>query len=107
MTQKPYSPQTLSERWGCSAEKIRIMCKNGELSSFTIGKLIRIPAIEVERIECESGDLQSTEENTHSLGTSQDEHNRFESRLVRRTKGLRNLALVKCGTPEASQKVSG
>lgn len=83
------------------------MCKNGELSSFTIGKLIRIPAIEVERIECESGDLQSTEENTHSLGTSLDEHNRFESRLVRQTKGLRNLALVKCGMPDINHKANG
>src|SRR5262245_875472 len=49
---RPYTPETLAERWGCSAEKIRLMFHNGELAGFRLGKLIRIPAIEVERFEC-------------------------------------------------------
>jgi excisionase family DNA binding protein len=49
---KPFSPESLAERWGCSAEKVRQMCHGGELPSFRLGKLIRIPAIEVERYEC-------------------------------------------------------
>jgi excisionase family DNA binding protein len=48
---KPFSPETLAERWGCSAEKIRQMFHQGELAGFRLGKLIRIPANEVERFE--------------------------------------------------------
>lgn len=46
-----YSPQTLAERWSCSAQKVRAMCRSGELASFTYGKLIRISAAEVARFE--------------------------------------------------------
>jgi excisionase family DNA binding protein len=54
VTARPYSPQTLAERWGCSDQKIRNMLDAGELSGFRLGKLIRIPASEVERYECQS-----------------------------------------------------
>ena len=104
---KPYSPQTLGEHWGCSAEKIRLMCRDGELASFTLGKLIRIPASEVERFECKSGDLPDTEENGRSLGTSQEDRNRFESRLVRQTEGLPKVAPVNSGTPDPRQSRNG
>jgi excisionase family DNA binding protein len=49
---KPYSPESLAERWDCSAEKVRQMVHRGELDGFRLGKLIRIPAIEVEKYEC-------------------------------------------------------
>lgn len=52
MTARPFTPETLAERWECSAQKIRNMIMNGEIAAFRLGKLIRIPAIEVERIEC-------------------------------------------------------
>ena len=52
MNEKPFTPETLAERWGCSAEKVRLMFHDGELVGFRLGKLIRIPAIEVERYEC-------------------------------------------------------
>lgn len=41
---RPYSPETLAERWGCSAEKVRLMYRNGELAGFRLGKLIPTPA---------------------------------------------------------------
>lgn len=82
---RPYSPQTLAARWGCSAEKIRIMCKNGELASFTLGKLIRIPAGEVERYECQSTPSQDTGESLRSRGESLDDCTRAEYRLARLT----------------------
>lgn len=103
MTDKPYSPQTLAKHWGCSAEKIRIMCRDGELACFTLGKLIRIPASEVGRVEC--GDLPDIEENGPSLGMKADE--RFVSRLVRQTEGLRNLAPLNFGKPEPSRSQAG
>ncbi len=38
---KPYSPETLGERWGCSAQMVRQMFHNGDLAGFRLGKLIR------------------------------------------------------------------
>lgn len=48
---KPFSPETLAERWGCSAATVRSMCKRGEIAYFRLGKLYRIPATEVGRFE--------------------------------------------------------
>ena len=40
----PWTPETLAERWGCSAAIIRRLCRNGELAHFRLGgKLLRIP----------------------------------------------------------------
>jgi excisionase family DNA binding protein len=63
---RPYSPQTLAQRWGCSAEKIRRMYRNGELAGFELGKLIRIPAAEVERFECQNTTSPCIAENGRS-----------------------------------------
>jgi excisionase family DNA binding protein len=49
--ERPYSPEALGERWGCSAQKVRTMFHDGEITGFRIGKMIRIPASEVRRIE--------------------------------------------------------
>jgi excisionase family DNA binding protein len=49
--ERPYSPEALGERWGCSAQKVRTMFHDGEITGFRIGKMIRIPAAEVRRIE--------------------------------------------------------
>jgi excisionase family DNA binding protein len=71
-TAKPFSPETLAERWDCSAEKVRQMVHRGELPGFRLGKLIRIPAIEVERYECaqtqlpKDMNLSPTEESSQS-----------------------------------------
>lgn len=67
MSAKPYSPETLAERWDCSSEKVRQMFHRGELNGFRLGKLIRIPAIEVQRYECQLRTSSShTEENSPS-----------------------------------------
>lgn len=72
---KPYSPETLArpftvpalaQRWECSEGLVRKMIERGELSSFRLGTLIRIPAAEVAKIECHTAsndseaDLQSS-----------------------------------------------
>lgn len=46
-----FTPDTLADRWACSAQHVRDMIGRGELRSFRAGKLLRIPASEVERIE--------------------------------------------------------
>jgi excisionase family DNA binding protein len=70
VSERPYSPETLGDHWGCSAEKIRQMCRRGDLAFFRLGKLIRIPANEVERIECQNTDSSSTEGNGASPHTA-------------------------------------
>jgi excisionase family DNA binding protein len=102
---RPFSPETLGERWGCSAEKVRQMCRSGELTSFRLGKLLRIPASEVERIECQNTDSSSTAANGASLTPSQGEA-AFESRLARQTEGLPRLALVSSGGREPDRNPS-
>lgn len=47
-----YTVRSLAQRWECSEGMIRKLIRQGLLQSFTIGTLIRIPAIEVERFEC-------------------------------------------------------
>ena len=51
---KPYSPQTLAERWGCGESTVRNLIRRNELATFRIGTLIRISADEVERFECQN-----------------------------------------------------
>lgn len=47
----PYSPETLAERWGVSANAVRKRCAAGDLKHFRFGKLYRIPADVVEEFE--------------------------------------------------------
>lgn len=68
-TAKPFSPESLAERWDCSAEKVRQMVHRGELNGFRLGKLIRIPAIEVERYEC-AETQQQKDMNSSNITTS-------------------------------------
>lgn len=95
--QKPYTPVTLAERWGCSAEKIRRMCRAGELAKLPLGpKLIRIPASEVERFECQATESERTEESLSS-STPMTEDRLFDARLALMTGGSQRLALVHSG----------
>jgi excisionase family DNA binding protein len=97
MGERPYSPETLADRWGCSSEKIRRMYHDGELAGFRLGKLIRIPANEVERVECLTNTACESTEADSASSTQIRSEAEFESRLVRMTGGSRNLALVSSG----------
>jgi len=58
---RPYTPEMLADRWGCSSETVRTLIKRGELRGFRVGKLFRIPAQAVEEYECQtstSGDCE-------------------------------------------------
>lgn len=100
---KPFSPESLADRWACSAEKVRLMYRNGELSGFRLGKLIRIPATEVERYECQNTELSDTGGVTASPLPTQTEDG-FASRLVRQTVGSQRLALVNTGEPSTNRR---
>lgn len=48
---RPYTPDSLAERWGVSAETVRQLVKRGELPGFRVGRMIRIPVQAVEEFE--------------------------------------------------------
>jgi hypothetical protein len=79
------------------------MCRRGELPYFRLGKLIRIPANEVERLECQNTASCSTEAN----GASPTGNHGFELRLERLTEGSPKLALVQSGGPSPSHSPRG
>jgi len=64
----PFTVETLAERWGCSAGAIRNRIRNGEIQCFRIGTLIRIPANEVEKIECPNIVSSASEAASQSSG---------------------------------------
>ena len=92
-TPKPFSPQTLAERWGCSSETVRTMCHSGAIGWFPVGKLIRIPAAEVERYECQTTGSSSTGDVSASPTPTRSE-DAFASRLVRQTGALPKFAPI-------------
>lgn len=47
----PYTPETLADRWGVTANAVRKKCAAGQLAHFRFGKLYRIPAHVVEEYE--------------------------------------------------------
>ena len=53
LTEKPYTPDTLAERWGCSAQTVRNIISQGDLPAFRVGRLFRIKPEAVEEYECQ------------------------------------------------------
>jgi hypothetical protein len=51
--ERAFSTTMLAAHWGCSPAHIRGMISRGELESFRIGTMIRIPAKEVARLDRE------------------------------------------------------
>ncbi|WP_090737635.1 helix-turn-helix domain-containing protein [Paracoccus homiensis] len=51
---RPYTPDMLADRWGCSAETVRAMIRNGELPAFRVGRMMRVTQQTVEDYECGS-----------------------------------------------------
>jgi excisionase family DNA binding protein len=105
MSARPFSPETLADRWGCSSDTIRNMCRRGDLRAFRLGRLIRIPAQEVERFECQNTESLSTEINSASPTMTRAE-DAFASRLARQTVGSPKLALVNFGGREADHQAT-
>jgi excisionase family DNA binding protein len=51
---RAYTVASLAEEWECSEGVIRKAIAEGRLGHFRIGNLIRIPADEVRRFECQT-----------------------------------------------------
>jgi excisionase family DNA binding protein len=52
MSARAYTVASLAQEWECSEGVIRKLVASGQLGSFRIGALIRIPAEAVQRFEC-------------------------------------------------------
>lgn len=73
MDQLPFTVRTLAQRWGCSEGAVRNRIAANELRTFRIGALIRIPASEVERIECPNTASNDSAADTPSSGSMKPE----------------------------------
>jgi excisionase family DNA binding protein len=71
---RAYTVATLAEAWECSEGTIRKLIGDGELGCFRLGTLIRIPAEEVARFECQNIPSSGSEKATQSsIETPQDD----------------------------------
>ncbi|WP_406646954.1 helix-turn-helix domain-containing protein [Aliisedimentitalea scapharcae] len=67
---RPFTPDQLADRWGCSGETIRAMIRRGELSAFRVGgKLLRIAQATVEEYECGTTESVASKDDLSSCGT--------------------------------------
>ena len=74
--ERPYSPKTLAERWGCSKDVVYDLINRKELPYFRVGKkLIRITAEEVMRWE----EARST--GSANLTTDSSSHGQMRERV--------------------------
>lgn len=73
MTARAYTVASLAQEWECSEGVIRKLVASGSLRSFRIGTLIRIPADEVERFECQNIASNDSETASPSSGETAGE----------------------------------
>jgi len=71
-----FSPETLAERWGCSARHVRDLCNEGQLRHFKVGRMFRIRREALEEFEWRENNMtihggsQSSKESIVSPGMS-------------------------------------
>lgn len=70
MSARAYTVASLAREWECSESVIRKLVATEQLRSFRVGTLIRIPAAEVERFECQNIASNDSEADTPSSGAT-------------------------------------
>ena len=73
MTARAFTVASLAAQWECSEGVIRKLIAGGQLRSFRIGTLVRIPADEVERFECQNIASNDSEADSPSSGETKQE----------------------------------
>lgn len=67
---RPFTPDTLAERWGCSGETVRAMIRRGDIPAFRVSTAgYRITAQAVEDYECASINSDTSTGDMSSCGT--------------------------------------
>ncbi|WP_152612544.1 helix-turn-helix domain-containing protein [Leisingera sp. ANG-M7] len=67
---RPFSADTLAERWGCSAESVRQLARQGAIRYFRVGKMYRFPKSAVEEFECQTSGSDASAAASASTGTT-------------------------------------
>lgn len=70
---RAYTVASLAREWECSEGVIRKLVASGALRSFRVGILIRIPAEEVQRFECQNIASNDSAEASPSSGVTAEE----------------------------------
>ena len=85
MHARAFTVSSLAREWECSESVIRKLVRQGHLRCFRIGTLIRIPADEVQRFECQNIASNDSAEDMPSSGESAepDEDEDFTPRIGR------------------------
>lgn len=90
---RPYTPETLAERWSCSSQHIRDLVSKGDLRAFRVGRLIRIRPEEVERYETWQ-ETVSESSNTEEFGASTGEKQENLNDVFSVQKAVNKLSVV-------------
>jgi excisionase family DNA binding protein len=83
VTARAFTVASLAQEWDCSEGAIRKLVATGALGSFRVGTLIRIPAAEVERYECQN--TPSSDSAAASLSSGEREASESGSGYMRPT----------------------
>jgi excisionase family DNA binding protein len=78
---KAYTVASLAAEWQCSEGTIRNAIADGELGCFRLGTLIRIPAEEVRRFECQNIPSSGSEADSPSSGATKESEGGSRSTL--------------------------
>jgi excisionase family DNA binding protein len=73
MPARAFTVASLAREWECSEGVVRKLVASGALRCFRIGTLIRIPAEEVQRFECQNIASNDSAEDSPSCGETAEE----------------------------------
>ncbi|WP_420029731.1 excisionase family DNA-binding protein [Rhodovulum sulfidophilum] len=83
--QRPYTPDMLAERWGCSGETVRAMIRDGRLPAFRVGgRLLRVSAQTVKDFEC--GTIESAASRADMSSSGPTTRANADAIVLRRTR---------------------
>lgn len=70
---KPWTPDMIAKRWGCSGETVRQMIRDQKLPCFRVGRMMRVTHAALEDYECKTSELDGSKAASSSCGTSRTE----------------------------------
>ncbi|GGA13779.1 MULTISPECIES: helix-turn-helix domain-containing protein [Salipiger] len=89
---RPYTPDDLAARWGCSGETVRNMIREGELPAFRVGRMYRIRPEIVEEYECGNIASEGSKDDGSLSGTTTEGGDVFVLKHTRKRKLSAKLA---------------
>lgn len=69
---RPWTPDMLADRWGCSGETVRQLIRSGQLPAFRVGRMLRVKHETVEAYECGTIESEGSKDDSSSHGTTNE-----------------------------------